>query len=137
MLRLYSSQGEFMAKARPIPEGYHNVTPYLVIQGAAAAIDFYEKAFGAVEVMRMPQPDGRVGHAELKFGDSHVMMADEFPEMTATAPAPLKIPGDINGPSRCILRMSLRKRWNAAWRPKRKSRRHEMPSNTPHKPDDY
>ena len=53
-----------MAKAKPIPEGYHNVTPYLVVKGAAAAIDFYKHVFGAVEIMRMPQPDGRVGHAE-------------------------------------------------------------------------
>jgi PhnB protein len=78
-----------MAKAKPIPDGYHNVTPYLVIKGAAAAIDFYKKAFGAVEIMRMPQPDGRVGHAELKFGDSYVMMADEFPEMDVVSPKTL------------------------------------------------
>jgi PhnB protein len=76
-------------KVKPIPEGYHNVTPYLVIKGAAAAIDFYKKAFGAVEVMRMPQPDGRVGHAELKFGDSIVMLADEFPEMSVVGPKTL------------------------------------------------
>ena len=65
-----------MAKAKPIPEGYHNVTPYLVVKGAAAAIDFYKQVFGAMEIMRMPQPDGRVGHAELKFGDSHVMLGE-------------------------------------------------------------
>jgi PhnB protein len=76
-------------KVKPIPEGYHNVTPYLVIKGAAAAIDFYKKAFGAAEVMRMPQPDGRVGHAELKFGDSIVMLADEFPEMSVVGPKTL------------------------------------------------
>jgi PhnB protein len=81
------SEEDFMAtKVKPIPDGYHNVTPYLVIKGAAAAIDFYKKAFGAVEVMRMPQPDGRIGHAELKFGDSHVMLADEFPEMDVVSP---------------------------------------------------
>jgi PhnB protein len=78
-----------MANVKPIPEGYHNITPYLVIKGAAAAIDFYKKAFGAVEVMRMPQPDGRVGHAELKFGDSHLMLADEFPEMNVVGPQTL------------------------------------------------
>lgn len=78
-----------MAKAKPIPDGYHNVTPYLIIKGAAAAIDFYKKAFGAVEIMRMPQPDGRIGHAELKFGDSHVMLADEFPEMRVAGPRTL------------------------------------------------
>ena len=76
-------------QVKPIPDGYHNVTPYLVIKGAAAAIDFYKKAFGAVEVMRMPQPDGRVGHAELKFGDSMVMLADEFPEMGVVGPRTL------------------------------------------------
>lgn len=76
-------------KVKPIPDGYHNVTPYLVIKGAAAAIDFYKQALGAVEVMRMPQPDGRVGHAELKFGDSFVMLADEFPEMNIVGPKTL------------------------------------------------
>ena len=68
-------------KVKPIPDGYHSVTPYLCIKGAAAAIEFYKKAFGAKEIMRMPQPDGRVGHAEIQIGDSRVMMADEFPEM--------------------------------------------------------
>ncbi len=77
------------AKVKPIPDGYHHVTPYLSIKGAAAAIDFYKKAFGAVEVVRMPQPDGRVGHAELKFGDSYVMLADEFPEMNVVGPKTL------------------------------------------------
>jgi PhnB protein len=76
-------------KVKPIPEGYHNVTPYLVIKGAAAAIDFYKQVFGAVEIMRMPMPDGRVGHAELKFGDSFVMMADEHPEIGAVGPKTL------------------------------------------------
>ncbi|MCU1287132.1 MAG: Glyoxalase/bleomycin resistance protein/dioxygenase [Acidobacteriales bacterium] len=63
------------------PQGYHSVTPYLVIDGAANAIDFYKKVFGATEIMRMPAPGGNIGHAELKFGDSPVMMADEFPQM--------------------------------------------------------
>lgn len=76
-------------KAKPVPDGYHHITPYLVIKGAAAAIEFYEKAFGGVEVMRMPQPDGRIGHAELKFGDSHVMLADEFPELDVVSPKTL------------------------------------------------
>jgi PhnB protein len=78
-----------VSKAKPIPDGYHSITPYLVIKGAAAAIDFYKKAFGAIEVMRMPQPDGRVGHAELKFGDSFVMLADEFPELNVVGPQTL------------------------------------------------
>lgn len=73
-------------KVKSVPEGYHNVTPYLCIQGAAQAIEFYKKAFGAVEVMRMPQPDGKIGHAEIKFGDSHVMLADECPEMGFRSP---------------------------------------------------
>jgi PhnB protein len=76
-------------KVKPIPDGYHHVTPYLSIKGAAAAIDFYKQAFGAVEVVRMPQPDGRIGHAELKFGDSFVMLADEFPEMQVVGPKTL------------------------------------------------
>jgi PhnB protein len=74
---------------KPIPEGYHSVTPYLVVKGAAAAIDFYKKIFGAVEIMRMPAPDGRIGHAELRFGDSVVMLADEYPEIQAVGPKTL------------------------------------------------
>src|SRR6185312_1054078 len=77
------------AKVKPIPDGYHSITPYLVIKGAAAAIDFYKKVFGATELVRMPQPDGRVGHAELKIGDSVVMMADEYPEMQIVGPQTL------------------------------------------------
>ncbi|MBF0333583.1 MAG: VOC family protein [Alphaproteobacteria bacterium] len=70
----------------PIPPGYHNVTPYLVIRDAAAAIDFYKTAFGAFEVMRMANPDGRVMHAEIKIGDSSIMVTDEWPEMGARGP---------------------------------------------------
>ena len=70
---------------KPIPEGYHSVTPYLVVDGAAEAIDFYKKAFGATEVLRMPMGD-RIGHAEIKIGDSHVMLADEFPERDIRGP---------------------------------------------------
>lgn len=61
----------------PIPDGYHSVTPYLICRNAAQAITFYEKAFGARELMRFPGPHGTIGHAELQIGDSHVMMADE------------------------------------------------------------
>jgi PhnB protein len=75
-----------MASAKPIPDGYHAVTPYLIVKGAARAIDFYVKAFGARELFRMPQPDGRVGHAELQIGDSRVMLADEHPEIGARSP---------------------------------------------------
>ena len=74
---------------RPIPEGYHSVTPYLIVTGAASAIEFYKHAFGAKEVMRIPHPDGRVGHAELQMGDSRIMLADEFPEMGARSPQSL------------------------------------------------
>jgi PhnB protein len=77
------------SKVKPVPEGYHSITPYLVIKGAASAIDFYKKAFGATEIMRMPQPDGRIGHAELKIGDSCIMLADEFPEMDTVGPQTL------------------------------------------------
>jgi PhnB protein len=71
---------------KPIPDGYHTVTPYLIVQGAAAAIEFYKKAFGAKELMRMPGPGGKVGHAELQIGDSRIMLADEHPEMGAKGP---------------------------------------------------
>jgi PhnB protein len=72
--------------AKPIPDGYPRVTPYLIIDGAGAAIDFYRSVLGARERMRMPAPDGRVGHAELEIGDSLIMLADEFPEMEARGP---------------------------------------------------
>jgi PhnB protein len=62
---------------KPIPEGYHSVTPYLIVKGAAKAIDYYKKVFGATEIMRMPGPNGTVGHAEIKIGDSVIMLADE------------------------------------------------------------
>jgi PhnB protein len=76
-----------MAKAvRPIPEGYHSVTPYLTCKDAAAAIEFYRKAFGAVETVRMPMPNGKIGHAELKIGDSFIMLADENPETGVHSP---------------------------------------------------
>jgi PhnB protein len=71
---------------KPIPDGYHSVTPYLIVKGAARAIEFYKTAFGAAEVMRLAQPDGRVGHAEIEIGNSRLMLADEFPEMGVHAP---------------------------------------------------
>ena len=70
---------------KAIPDGYHSVTPYLIIDGAAAALDFYKKAFGATEVMRMPMGD-RIGHAEIKIGDSHVMLSDPFPQSSTKTP---------------------------------------------------
>jgi PhnB protein len=69
----------------PVPEGYHSIIPYLVVNDAAAAIRFYTDALGATEVMRMPMGD-RIGHAELKIGDSHIMLADEFPESGSVGP---------------------------------------------------
>lgn len=64
---------------KPIPDGYHSVTPYLIVDDATKAIEFYKRAFGAVELMRMAGPDGKVGHAEVKIGNSPVMLADENP----------------------------------------------------------
>lgn len=66
-----------------IPDGYHSVTPYLIVDDAAKAIEFYKTAFGATELFRMDAPNGKIGHAELLLGDSHVMLADEAPEMQA------------------------------------------------------
>jgi PhnB protein len=66
---------------KPIPDNYHRVTPYLVVDGAAKAIDFYKKAFGAEEKLRMPGPDAKIAHAEVRIGDSMVMMSDEMPPM--------------------------------------------------------
>lgn len=71
---------------QPIPEGYHSVTPYLIFGDAGKAIRFYQQAFGATERMRMPTPDGKIGHAEIRIGDSTIMLADEFPDMGARGP---------------------------------------------------
>ncbi len=74
---------------KPIPEGYHTATPYLVVKGVAAALAFYKKAFGATELMRMDGPGGCIMHAEFKIGDSPIMIADEFPDMGYRGPAAL------------------------------------------------
>jgi uncharacterized glyoxalase superfamily protein PhnB len=74
------------AKAPPIPKGYHVVTPSIVVRGAAKAIEFYKKAFGAKELNRMEGPGGKLMHAEIKIGDSIVMLSDEFPEMGSSSP---------------------------------------------------
>jgi PhnB protein len=71
---------------KPIPDGYPAVTPYLIVKDAAGALDFYKRAFGATERMRMAGPDGRVGHAEIQIGTGVVMLADEFPEMGIRSP---------------------------------------------------
>jgi PhnB protein len=73
----------------PIPEGHKGAVPYLCIDNAAAAIEFYTKVFGAVETMRMPMPDGKVAHAELMVGGAPIMLADEFPEMGFRGPKAL------------------------------------------------
>jgi PhnB protein len=75
-----------MASVKAIPEGYHNVTPYLYVRSAAGAIEFYKSVFGAAEIVRMAGPDGRIMHAELKIGDSIVMLADENPSMGIMSP---------------------------------------------------
>jgi len=71
---------------KAIPEGYHAVTPYLIIKGATQAIDFYKKVFGASEIMRFDAPGGKIGHAEIKIGDSPIMLADEMPERGYVSP---------------------------------------------------
>lgn len=71
--------------AKPTPEGYHSVTPYLIVDGADKALDWYAKALGATEVMRMPM-NGKIGHAEIRIGDSHVMLSDEWPDMDLLGP---------------------------------------------------
>ncbi len=73
-------------EVKPVPEGYHTITPYLSVQGAGEAIEFYKKVFGATELMRMADPSGKVGHAELQIGDSRVMLADEHPEIGFRGP---------------------------------------------------
>jgi PhnB protein len=75
-----------MPDVKPIPDGYPRVTPYLHVSGADAAIEFYKSVLGAEERMRMPAPEGKIGHAELKIGDAVVMLADEFPDMDARGP---------------------------------------------------
>ena len=75
--------------AKPIPEGYRSVSPSLAVEGAADAIEFYKRAFGATERMRMPAPDGRIAHAELEVGDSIVMLSDPFPQSQVKPPSEL------------------------------------------------
>jgi PhnB protein len=74
---------------KPIPDGYSSVTPYLIVSGAASAIDYYRMAFDAQEIMRMPGPDGKIMHAELQIGSSRIMLADESPQMGHKSPQTL------------------------------------------------
>jgi len=71
---------------KPIPEGYHSVTPYLILKGAGRAIEFYKRAFGATELFRMDGSNGKIGHAEMRIGNSTIMLADEHPEVDARSP---------------------------------------------------
>jgi PhnB protein len=75
-----------MPKVKPIPDGYHTLTPYLIVRGADKAIEFYKKAFGASERFRMPGPDGKIAHAEMQIGDSAFMLGEECAEMDAKSP---------------------------------------------------
>lgn len=85
------------ANIKKIPDGYHTVTPYLIVTNAAKAIEFYKEAFGATEGERLETPDGKVMHAEIRIGDSHVMMCDENPDWKAFSPL------TIGGPSVSIV----------------------------------
>jgi PhnB protein len=73
-------------KVKPVPDGHHTVTPYLILSNAAQGIEFYKRAFGATELMRLSAPGGRIGHAEIQIGDSRIMLADEHPQMGARSP---------------------------------------------------
>lgn len=87
-----------VGKVKPIPDGYHTLTAYISIRGAAQAIQFYKDAFGAEELFRMPMPDGKIGHAELQIGDSRLMLADEFPDMPdAVTQSPSALGGSTFG----------------------------------------
>jgi PhnB protein len=77
-------------KVKPVPDGFRTVTPYLVVNGAAEALDFYARAFGAKQVRRMTAPDGRIAHAEIEIGDSRIMLSEEFKEQGGTSPRTLK-----------------------------------------------
>jgi PhnB protein len=80
---------EYTMAVQPIPAGYQTVTPYLIVGGAAEALDFYRRAFNASERLRVPMPGGRIGHAEIEIGNSVIMLADEFPEMGVQGPKAL------------------------------------------------
>src|SRR5437763_8407638 len=81
--------GGFIMAVKPMPDGYHTATIYITVKGAAKALDFYKKAFGAQETMRFEGPGGTIGHADIKIGDSHIMLGDENPQFGAISPATL------------------------------------------------
>jgi PhnB protein len=76
-------------KVSPVPAGYHTATPYLTVNDGVGALEFYKRALGAREVMRMAAPGGKIGHAEIRIGDSHIMLSDEFPGTSTKAPTSL------------------------------------------------
>ena len=76
-------------KVKPVPDGYHTATPYLIVKGAAKALEFYKQAFGAAELERMEMPDGKIAHAEIKIGDSIIMLGDEAPQHGTRSPQSL------------------------------------------------
>jgi PhnB protein len=82
------------SSVKPIPEGFHSITPSLIVRDAAKAIDFYKRALGAQELVRMPSPDGKIMHAELKIGDSIIFLSDEMPQSPAKSPQTL---GGVTG----------------------------------------
>lgn len=86
VIKKAATKKKTVKKLHFIPKDYHAITPYLIIDQAANAIEFYKKIFGAKEVMRMEKPNGKIGHAELKIGDAKIMLADESPEMNAKSP---------------------------------------------------
>ena len=77
------------SKVKPIPAGHHTVAPYLAIKNAVSALEFYKKAFGAIETYKLIVPDGRLGHAEIRLGNSLIVLSDEFPEFGGKAPESL------------------------------------------------
>src|SRR5262245_55154533 len=81
--------GDLTMAVKPITDGYHGATPYIICRGAASAIEFYKKAFGATETMRIDGPGGRIGHAEIRIGEAAIMLADEHPEMGVRSPQTL------------------------------------------------
>lgn len=74
------------SKVKPVPDGYPTATPYLTLKNASGALDFYARAFGAKEVMRLAAPDGKIGHAEMRIGNSPIMLSDEYPDMGVLSP---------------------------------------------------
>jgi PhnB protein len=93
-----AEQGKAKGKVKPIPDGYHTLTPYISVKGAREALAFYKKAFGAQELFHMDMPDGRIGHAELQIGESRFMLADEMPERAdAVSRSPVSLGGTTCG----------------------------------------